>query len=121
LRLFTAILLNEDIKSSLYSTVEKLRNLSKGSFTNKDNLHITVNFIGETKRLEEVKQAMQEAVTKSKAGHFLLSIQGIGKFKRNEGDIYWVGIEREETLWSTSLTPIYVNLIFTTPFFMYKK
>jgi 2'-5' RNA ligase len=100
MRLFTAILFDEEIKDSLYETVEKLHIKSKGgSFTTKDNLHLTVNFIGETKRLEEVKLAMSQAVSKTKAGSFSLSIRGFGKFKRNEGDIYWIGVERENTLW----------------------
>ena len=100
MRLFTAILFDEDRKASLYSTVEKLKALSlSGTFTVKDNLHLTVNFIGETKRLDEVKAAMNQAVNKLKARQFSLSLRGFGKFKRREGDIFWIGIERAETLW----------------------
>jgi 2'-5' RNA ligase len=100
MRLFTAILFDEDIKSSLYAAAENLRALSKGgSFTARDNLHLTVNFIGETKRLEEVKQAMDRAVRKVRAKRFYLDLRGFGRFKCREGDIYWVGVEREDTLW----------------------
>lgn len=100
MRLFTAILFDEEIKDPLYRTVENLHMLSKtGTFTVKDNLHLTVNFIGETKRLEEVKLAMNQAVRKVRAKQFSLTLRGFGKFKRREGDIYWVGIDREETLW----------------------
>ena len=43
--------------------MEKLSfNVIKGSFTAKDNLHLTLNFIGETKKIELVKEAMEEAV-----------------------------------------------------------
>jgi len=100
MRLFTAILFSEEITSSLYDAVERLRSFAKsGTFTTKENLHQTVNFIGETNRLEEVKQAMKLAIDKTKAGSFELSINGFGKFKRNEGDIYWIGVEKETTLW----------------------
>jgi 2'-5' RNA ligase len=100
MRLFTAILFDEDSKASLYDTVLRLRaNASSGSFTAKENLHLTVNFIGETKRLEEVKQAMQRAVEKAKAESFDLTLRGFGCFARREGDIYWVGALREEILW----------------------
>lgn len=100
MRLFTAILFSEEITASLYDAVERLRSSAiSGTFTTKENLHQTVNFIGETNRLEEVKQAMKLAVDKAKAGTFGLSIHGLGKFKRNEGDIYWIGVEKEITLW----------------------
>lgn len=100
MRLFTAILLDEKSKASLYDTVLRLKdNARGGSFTAKENLHLTVNFIGETKRLEEVKHAMQRAVKKAGAESFDLSIRGFGSFTRREGDIYWVGIEKEKTLW----------------------
>lgn len=98
MRLFTAILFQEDRKNELYQTIEKLKHYSKGSFTVRDNLHLTVNFIGETDRLRDVKQAMLQAVDKVKPSEFLLSIRGIGKFKREEGDIYWAGIEKEDIL-----------------------
>lgn len=98
MRLFIAILFDEEIKTSLYNTVFNLQSTAKGSFTAKDNLHLTVNFIGETKRLEEIKHAMEHAVHRTKAGQFGLTIRGLGKFIRKEGDIYWVGVDLEETL-----------------------
>jgi 2'-5' RNA ligase len=100
MRLFIAILFNQEIKASLYDTVEELRLIARGgTFTEMDNLHLTVNFIGETKRLEEVKEAMHTAVEESKAECFPLLIQGFGRFKRTEGDIYWIGVERNDVLW----------------------
>lgn len=99
MRLFTAILFDKDVEEALYDTVERLRESAKGTFTQKENLHLTVNFIGETNRLEEVKQAMNQAVEVTRAGQFRLSIRGFGKFKRNEGDIYWIGVEKDDTLW----------------------
>lgn len=100
MRLFTAILFNEDIKASLYNSVEKLQDIARGGFTHRDNLHLTVNFIGETNRLEEVKQAMEHAVSTTAAAPFQLTIRGLGEFKRKEGDICWIGVDRETTLWS---------------------
>lgn len=100
MRLFIAILFNKEIETSLYQMVEQLRSLAKGgTFTTKENLHLTVNFIGETGRLEEVKAAMSRAVRAIRAGSFLLTIRGFGRFKRREGDIYWVGVEQNNTLW----------------------
>lgn len=100
MRLFTAILLEEDIKEGLYDTVAKLKELAAaGSFTAKENLHLTVNFIGETGRLEEVKKAMGTAVEKARTESFLLTLCGFGRFKRPEGDICWIGVNEEPILW----------------------
>jgi len=100
MRLFTAILFEENVKSSLFHTIEKLKeNTRAGSFTDRENLHLTVNFIGESKRLEEVKRAMDTVVKQAQTGQFELLIRGFGKLKREDGDIYWVGIEKEPILW----------------------
>lgn len=100
MRLFTAILFKEEVKTSIYNTVERLQAESVGgTFTTKENLHLTVNFIGDTVRVDEVKKAMQLAVNKVNAQSFALSIRGFGRFKRREGDIYWVGVEKSEVLW----------------------
>lgn len=99
MRLFIAILFDEDRKNELYQTVLRLQDNAKGSFTARDNLHLTVNFIGETNRVEDIQQAMEHAVNKTNTGCFVLTMRGLGKFKRDDGDIYWIGIEREDTLW----------------------
>jgi RNA 2',3'-cyclic 3'-phosphodiesterase len=100
MRLFIAVLFDEEIKASLSETAERLkREAIGGTFTNKENLHLTVNFIGETERLEEVKEAMREALEVLRAESFPLVLGGFGRFKRSEGDIYWVSVEREEVLW----------------------
>ncbi len=100
MRLFTAILLEKDIKESMHHKVERLKELAaSGSFTEKENLHLTVNFIGETGRVEEVKRAMHAAVEKSAAESFSLTFRGFGRFKRPDGDICWVGVKEEPVLW----------------------
>jgi 2'-5' RNA ligase len=99
MRLFIAILFDVEMMDLLYDIELRLKSYAQGSFTHKENLHLTVNFIGETNRLNEAKDAMNQAVSKVKAEQFWLTIGGFGRFKRNEGDIYWVGVEREDTLW----------------------
>lgn len=99
MRLFTAIVFDKDTESHLYEIVEGLRAMSHaGTFTDRGNLHLTLNFIGETYREEEVRQAMDHAVSRLKASSFTLSIQGLGRFGRKEGDIWWVGVEKREAL-----------------------
>jgi 2''-5'' RNA ligase len=91
--------LDDNVKDSLYQSVEKLKDCARGSFTKKDNLHLTVNFIGETNQLKEVKQAMDEALEPVNAAEFQLFLHGFGRFQRKEGDIYWIGVEQDNTLW----------------------
>jgi 2'-5' RNA ligase len=101
MRLFTAITFNEEIKSSLCGTINVLKSISaKGTFTERDNLHLTLNFIGETSRLEEVQAAMKHAVKINHTNSFTVNLDGFGRFKRREGDIYWVGVQEEKSLWS---------------------
>lgn len=102
MRLFIAINFDDDIKEQLYQLITLLRtNTTGGSFTLKENLHLTLNFIGETNRLDMVKQAMNQVVDRIKPECFTLTFRGFGRFKRREGDIYWVGVE--ENLMLSSL------------------
>lgn len=100
MRLFTAITFEEDIKDHLWEAMEKLRLITKkGSFTFRENLHLTLNFIGETNKLDLVKQAMDQAVSNVGKKSFDLTMGGFGRFRRRDGDICWIGVEKEENLW----------------------
>lgn len=100
MRLFTAITFDEAMKDYIMVVSEKLQLQTKsGSFTLRENLHLTLNFIGETKRLELVKEAMQKAVKKTDPGSFTLETDGFGKFKRREGDICYIDVQKDPTLW----------------------
>lgn len=99
MRLFTAILFDEEIKEKIFRIEERLRlEAKKGSFTARDNLHLTLTFIGETNRLDAVKEAMRLAAESISHKDFDLTIKGFGRFKRREGDIYWLGVEKEPVL-----------------------
>lgn len=97
MRLFIAILLSEEVQDGLCDAMRDLRpRFRNGSFTPRENLHLTLSFLGETapERLDAVREAM-EAVD---VPPFRLRIDGIGSFPRRDGDIYWAGIERSDTL-----------------------
>lgn len=99
MRLFTAILFDDETKDALCDVMDKLRSVTeKGNFTLRDNLHLTLNFIGETDKAKLVEKAMKEAVEAADISAFNLTFSGFGRFKRREGDICWVGVERNETL-----------------------
>jgi 2'-5' RNA ligase len=101
MRLFIAINFDNKIKNVLYHSIQELkRNSVSGNFTPEENLHLTVVFIGETNKTELVTKAMEQAVSNMNPSAFYLNLRGMGKFKRREGDIYWVGVEKEKALWS---------------------
>ncbi len=97
MRLFIAINLNDEIKDHLTKIISQLKaNSSRGNFTRRENLHITLVFLGEVAKenLSLIQQAMEEI----HADSFQLSLSGLGSFGRREGHLYWVGIESSNRL-----------------------
>ena len=95
MRLFIAITLESAIKDRLCTMAKALAESSlSGSFTRRENMHLTLVFIGETTRLSAVKAAVDSVV----APPFSLMIGGIGRFRRNDGDIWWTGVRKDPTL-----------------------
>lgn len=99
MRLFIAINFNEEIKNHLMDAIQKLKQSSvKGNFTQRDNLHLTLVFIGEvgTDKVDQIKSVINRVKSES----FDLAFGGIGRFKRKGSEIYWVGVEKNEMLYS---------------------
>lgn len=97
MRLFIAVKLNDEIKDHLMKAIDALKcRSSKGNFTHRDNLHLTLVFLGEIgpERLEDI----HSAIDRISGEPFLLMLTGFGRFKRNGGDIHWAGIEKDEML-----------------------
>lgn len=95
MRLFAAVNFTEDMKDALMSDIKRLKEHSlDGNFTGRDNLHLTVAFIGETSEIEKAKAALSEI----NADCFTLQINGFGRFSRRGGDIYWRGIQPNQEL-----------------------
>jgi 2'-5' RNA ligase len=97
MRLFIAINLNPELKNSLYDIIRRLKDhVVRGNFTRKENLHLTIVFLGETTRVDAVKQAMNNI----EASPFTIDTEDLGCFPRRDGDIYWVGLARNNMLYS---------------------
>lgn len=107
MRLFIAIDFNEEINNSLCDYMNVLKSHSlKGNFTQKENLHLTLVFIGETKNASAVIQVMNSL----NMSPFKMQIGGTGSFKRSEGEIYWVGVKRNESLLNL-YNQLYIGLL----------
>ena len=95
MRLFIAINFLEEIKDSLVDAIKDLKEQSLGgNFSRRENLHLTLCFIGETTKVNVIKKIMEKIESES----FELSFKGFGRFKRKEGDIFWIGVEQNPKL-----------------------
>ncbi|MDD2282827.1 MAG: RNA 2',3'-cyclic phosphodiesterase [Eubacteriales bacterium] len=95
MRLFIAINFDGKTKAGIGKAIEGLKPYAiKGRFTHMDNLHLTLVFIGETIKLSQVKEAMDELA----APPFPLIIQGFGRFCRPGGDICWLGVSENDVM-----------------------
>ena len=84
MRLFIAIELSMEARKALIGTMHELKQKGvKGNYVPSQNLHLTLAFIGETNRLDDVKAAMDEL----KYAPFRLSFTELGTF----GDLLYVG------------------------------
>ncbi|WP_195985818.1 RNA 2',3'-cyclic phosphodiesterase [Clostridium sp. D33t1_170424_F3] len=95
MRLFIALLFDSPMLDALCTAVQSLKDAScSGNFTSRENLHLTLAFLGETDRVENVVQSMEAIQEPS----FSITLQGAGKFQQ-EGDIlYWAGIQESAPL-----------------------
>jgi 2'-5' RNA ligase len=88
MRLFTAITLAEPARARLGQVLRELKpRLLKGRLTPVENLHLTLVFIGETREGAAAKRALDEVT----APPFLLTLEGLGRFRRSGGDLLWLG------------------------------
>lgn len=91
MRLFIAVRLSDELQSAVTNTMHQLKKAGvKGSYVPKQNLHLTLAFIGETKDAAAVREAMQQVKYKP----FRLSFSEMGTF----GDLLWVGLKGNQAL-----------------------
>ncbi len=91
MRLFIAITFDETVKDAICSAINLLRTHTvRGNFTRRENLHLTLEFIGETLN----QKAACRAIDSVRCAKFEMSIGGIGFFKSNSGKVCWLGIEK---------------------------
>ena len=91
MRLFTAICFDDETKNTLFAAGKEAESSAKGNFSAKENLHLTLVFIGETERAEEIKSA----ISKIEFPAFDFKISGTGFFEKG---IFWAGTEENENL-----------------------
>jgi 2'-5' RNA ligase len=99
MRLFIAINLNDEMKDSLAETISDLRCAARrGRYTPRENLHLTLVFIGETDRAGDILDVMEEVGEESFGELITLTLSGAGVFRGRGGDLHWVGVENTPEL-----------------------
>ncbi|MCL2526679.1 MAG: RNA 2',3'-cyclic phosphodiesterase [Coriobacteriia bacterium] len=97
MRLFVAINFSDEVRGDLAAVSDELRRRSqKGRFTLSENLHMTLAFLGECgpDQYEKAKSAINALTFYP----FEIRIEGIDRFKRREGDIWWIGAKKNSEL-----------------------
>ena len=97
MRLFYAINFSDAMKSKLSILRDELREKSvRRNFTATENLHLTLAFLGEcdVKQLTAAKAVLDSLLIETME----ICVDRIGRFKRDGGDIWWVGVAENEAL-----------------------
>src|SRR5690554_6014009 len=97
MRLFICVELEKDQLDAIQEAREKLATEArKGRFSNTDNIHLTLVFLGEVvdERLGDAIQSIENIEFEE----FEIHMSGLGWFNKRSGKIYWVGFERSEKL-----------------------
>ena len=93
MRLFTAIQLPPDIKENIYNDFHDLRNKIKGSWVKKENLHVTLKFLGEVE--DEKVSEIKNLISGIKIKPFESEAFGTGAFPNMKNPkVLWVGISK---------------------------
>ena len=92
MRLFVAVRFSPAVEQALWAAVGDLRRQGTGTFTRRENLHLTLAFIGETDHLAQAETALAKLAG---GGPVHLEAGGpLGRF----GDLWWAGIRGGEAL-----------------------
>ena len=91
MRIFIAVQLDKALKEAILDTMDDMKAAGiRGRFVSPDNLHLTLAFIGETSRLQEIREAVRSISFEP----FEISVSGIGAFR----DLLWVGLTESRKL-----------------------
>lgn len=98
MRLFIAINFDQQTVDQIIAVQHRLRLLGTGNFSRPENLHLTLAFLGEVApaRIAAIHDAMDNTTVLPMA----LTFDHVGCFKRDGGDIWWIGLQENASLLS---------------------
>ncbi len=98
MKLFIALLFSYEIKDSIYDWLEEVEEISDGgNFTDYDNLHLTILYLGETK--PEMFQRIKDKLSEITINAFEYKTTSIDMFQKEKPKrIVYLGIQKNHTL-----------------------
>ncbi|OOM78416.1 RNA 2',3'-cyclic phosphodiesterase [Clostridium sp. BL-8] len=99
MRVYIAIDFEDNTKNYFNRIVSDIKkHCTEGKFTEENNFHLTIRFIGEADELQikKIKEAIDKAVLN--INPFELSVNNLGVFKKKRTNILWTGIEENAAL-----------------------
>jgi len=93
MRLFIAIELEDAIREYIHQKQRALQSCRiRGNFTRKENLHLTLRFLGEMgpDQIMPIEKALKD--TAAAAAPFSMEMEEWGQFPSSRGKILWIGI-----------------------------
>lgn len=96
MRLFVALDIDSDIRKKIAEFRDKMRPYAPDvRWVGPETFHITLQFLGETQKLDEIKQALQTV----RGSSVSLAFRGTGFFPNPKSPrVFWLGIESDEHL-----------------------
>ena len=96
MRLFIALDIDPDIRERIAAFRDQMRVFAPDvRWVGPETFHVTLQFLGETKKLDDVSRALQDV----KCAPIYLSFRGSGFFPNSKAPrVFWVGIEGDEHL-----------------------
>ncbi len=96
MRLFVALDIDSEIRRRIVEFRDQIRAYAPDvRWVGPQTFHITLQFLGETERLEEIRTALQQV----RGAEVPLSFRGTGFFPNPKSPrVFWVGIESDEHL-----------------------
>lgn len=99
MRVYIAIDFGDNIKNYFDKITSDIRkHCNEGTFTRKNNFHLTIRFIGEVDDIQitKIKEIMDKTILN--ISPFELLVNNLGIFKRKKTNILWIGIEESPVL-----------------------
>ena len=98
MRLFIAINFDEDTLQNILAVQQRLRQYGTGNFSRPGNLHLTLAFLGEV--APSGVSAVCTAMDNTSVQPMTLMFDHADCFKRDGGDIWWLGLKENAALLS---------------------
>lgn len=96
MRLFIALDIDFDIRKRITAFRDQIRQLAPDvRWVNPETFHVTLQFLGETKKLDEIRLALQPVTSPP----IQIAFRGVGFFPTPEAPrVFWIGIEGDQHL-----------------------